>query len=382
MNKTKIFVSSTCFDLEQIREDLRKNILEMGHEPILSELPTFSVLPDLDTLSNCKRNVKENSDIFILIIGGKRGSIDPASKKSIVNIEYDIAVQNHKDVFVFVDERVYNLLEVWHTNKEADFSSVVEDSYVFEFIESIKNNKRWIFTFKKADNIVDVIKLQLSNFLKYLVDRKNSGKLDPLKEFMHESEEAKLIALEKPRFWEYTLTAELLKTKFKNLDKKFRELESGLCFAKSDRLDPLSYFQMIRPKISDLSKIVHIMAKIINEEIPNSWGLPGVAGNPYEIKEAVDKLYNACLTAFDWEVEMSSLEPPDGFKYLSSLMKGCGKTMYESVREIPIKLEKPFLNENPEPGTYVIDIEFKSPPNLEEIGQEMNRLSRNTELFI
>ena len=141
MNKTKIFVSSTCFDLEQIREDLRKNILEMGHEPILSELPTFSVLPDLDTLSNCKRNVKENSDIFILIIGGKRGSLDPASKKSIVNIEYDIAVQNHKDVFVFVDERVYNLLEVWRTNKDADFSSVVEDSYVFEFIESIKTIK-------------------------------------------------------------------------------------------------------------------------------------------------------------------------------------------------------------------------------------------------
>ncbi|MCJ7648865.1 MAG: DUF4062 domain-containing protein [Candidatus Lokiarchaeota archaeon] len=382
MNKTKIFVSSTCFDLEQIREDLRKNILEMGHDPVLSELPSFSVLPDLDTLSNCKRNVKENCDIFVLIIGGKRGSIEPNSQKSIVNIEYDTAVQNHKDVFVFVDERVNNLLEIWHKNKDADFSPQVDDTYVFEFIDSIKNNKRWIFTFKKADNIVDVLKLQLSNFLKYLIDRKNSGKLDPLKEFENESEKTKLIALEKPAYWEYKLTAELLKTKFQQVDKKFKELEDGLYFTKSVRLNALNYYQQISPKFGDLSKILQMMSKIVNEEIPKSWGPPGVAGNPYEIKEAVDKLYAASLAAFDWELEMCSLDPPDDFQYLSSLMKGCGKVMYDSIKELPIKIEEPFLTVNPEPGTYKIDFEFKSPPNMDKINQEIDRLSKNPDLFL
>ena len=150
MNKTKIFISSTCFDLTQIREDLRKCIIEMGHEPILSELPSFSVLPDLDTIENCKRNVKENCDIFILIIGGKRGSIEQSSQKSIVNIEYDTALKNSKDVFIFVDEQVNNLLEVWRKNNDADFSPQVDNSYVFEFIDSIKSSKKWIFSYKHA----------------------------------------------------------------------------------------------------------------------------------------------------------------------------------------------------------------------------------------
>lgn len=382
MNKTKIFVSSTCFDLEQIREDLRKNILEMGHDPILSELPSFSVLPDLDTLSNCKRNVKENCDIFVLIIGGKRGSIEPNSQKSIINIEYDTAIQNNKDVFVFVDERVNNLLEIWRKNKDADFSPQVDDAYVFEFIDSIKDNKKWIFTYKKADNIVDVLKLQLSNYLKYLVDRKNSGKLDPLKEFENESERAKLIALEKPDFWEYKLIAELLKTRFQQIEKKFKELEEGLYFIRTVRLNALNYYQQISPKFADLSKILHMMAKVVNEEIPKSWGPPGVAGNPYEIKEAVDKLYAACLAAFDWELEMRSLEPPDDFQYLSELMKGCSKVMFDSMKELPFKQEEPFLTENPESGTYKIDFEFMIPPNMEKINQEIERLSNNPNLFL
>lgn len=382
MNKTKIFVSSTCFDLEQIREDLRKNIIEMGHEPVLSELPSFSVLPDLDTLSNCKRNVKENCDIFILIIGGKRGSVDANSQKSIVNIEFETAIQNNKDLFVFVDERVNNLLEVWRKNKDADFSPQVDDKYVFEFIDSIKSSKKWIFTYKKADNILEVLKPQLSIFLKYLIDRKNSGKLEPLKEFENESELAKSIALEKPDYWEYKLTVELLRTRIKQVEKKFNELDNGLFFTKLIRPTSFDYFKSISPRFGDLNNLVQLMGKIVNDEFSKSWGPPGIAGNPYEIKEVADKFYAACVSAFDWELEMSSYDPPDDFKYLNSLMKGCGRVIFDSVRELPDKLEEPFLVENPQAGTYKIAFEFMSPVNMPKINEEIERLSNHPELFL
>lgn len=381
MNKTKIFVSSTCFNLEQIREDLRKSILEMGHEPVLSELPSFSVLPDLDTIANCKRNVKENCDIFILIIGGKRGSIEPYSQKSIVNIEYDTAVQNFKDIFVFVDERVNNLLEIWHKNKDGDFLPQV-DAYVFEFIDSIKNNKRWIFTYKKADNIIEVLRHQLSNFMKYLIDRKNSGKLDSLKEFENETEIAKQIALEKPDCWEYKLTVELLKSKFQQVEKKFKDLDDGLFFVKSVRLNALDYFQQISLKFGDLKKILNLVLKIINDEITKSWGPPGVAGNPYEIKEATDKLLAACLAAFDWELEICALDPPENFQYLNDLLKGGGKIIFDSIKELPVRLEEAYSVENLEHGTYNIKFEFKSLTNIDKINQEIDRISNSTELLL
>ncbi len=382
MNKTRIFVSSTCFDLEQIREDLRKSILEMGHDPVLSEMPSFSVLPDLDTISNCKRNVKENCDIFILIIGGKRGSIDTNSQKSIVNIEFETAIQNNKDVFIFVDERVNNLLEVWRKNKNADFSPQVDDRLVFEFIDSIKNSKRWIFTYKKADNILEVLKLQLSIFLKYLIDRKNSGKLDPMKEFKNESELAKSVALERPDYWEYKLTVELLRTRIKQVEKKFTELDNGLFFIKMVRPTAFDYFKSISTRFGDLKNLVHLMGKIVTEEFSKSWGPPGIAGNPYEIKAVADKFYAACISAYDWELEMRAYDPPDDFKYLNALMKGCGKVIFDSIRELPDKLEEPFLVDNPQPGTYKIDFEFISPANIPKINQEIERISKYPELFL
>lgn len=53
-----IMVSSTFYDLRQIRKDLDVFISEdLGYIPLLSELPSFPVDPDVDTIENCRRRV-------------------------------------------------------------------------------------------------------------------------------------------------------------------------------------------------------------------------------------------------------------------------------------------------------------------------------------
>jgi hypothetical protein len=64
MSKTRIFVSSTCFDLSQVREDIRNCIVNLGYEPLLSEYPSFPVYPDLSTIENYNKNVRENTNLF------------------------------------------------------------------------------------------------------------------------------------------------------------------------------------------------------------------------------------------------------------------------------------------------------------------------------
>ena len=103
MSKTHIFVSSTCYDLKVIREEIINCIIELGHEPMLSEYPSFPVSPEKNTIENCKKVIRENTDIFILIIGGKRGSLDPVSSRPITNIEYDAAINNGIDAFIFIE---------------------------------------------------------------------------------------------------------------------------------------------------------------------------------------------------------------------------------------------------------------------------------------
>ena len=73
MSKTVVFISSTCYDLSQVRKDLEDGIREMGHEPMLSETKEFPVVPSLTSAENCINAVRNYADIFVLIIGNRYG---------------------------------------------------------------------------------------------------------------------------------------------------------------------------------------------------------------------------------------------------------------------------------------------------------------------
>ena len=91
MAQVNIFVSSTCYDLSQIRHDIKQCILDFGHNPILSEMKNFPIDPNLTSSENCINTVKSEADIFILIIGDHYGSV-LESGKSITNTEFLTAV--------------------------------------------------------------------------------------------------------------------------------------------------------------------------------------------------------------------------------------------------------------------------------------------------
>jgi len=74
-HKPAIFVSSTCYDLGQIRADLKQFIESLGLDPILSDFSSFPINPSYDIVRNCRETIKNRADIFILIIGGRYGGI-------------------------------------------------------------------------------------------------------------------------------------------------------------------------------------------------------------------------------------------------------------------------------------------------------------------
>ena len=107
-----VFVSSTCYDLRHVREDL-KNFFEdnYGFQAMLSEFESFPVDPCKGTFENCIENVDKAADIFILIVGNRYGHITD-SGKSITNLEYLHAKAKGIPIYVFVDKQLYNLLKI------------------------------------------------------------------------------------------------------------------------------------------------------------------------------------------------------------------------------------------------------------------------------
>src|SRR5437879_720167 len=100
-----IFVSSTCFDLKQVRADLHRFITEFGYEPLLSEHPEFPISPQDSTVDNCVNAVRDRADLFILIVGARYGT--PTDQgKSVTNLEYLAAKAKGVPIYAFVSKTI------------------------------------------------------------------------------------------------------------------------------------------------------------------------------------------------------------------------------------------------------------------------------------
>lgn len=82
--KLQIFVSSTYTDLREERQAAVEGILSAGHIPAGMELFSAGDETQLETI---RRWISE-SDIYMLILGGRYGSIEPKTKKSYTQLEY------------------------------------------------------------------------------------------------------------------------------------------------------------------------------------------------------------------------------------------------------------------------------------------------------
>jgi hypothetical protein len=96
--KLQIFLSSTYEDLVDHRLAAMEAILAAGHIPAAME--QFS--PGDETAWEKIKTWIEESDAFILILGGRYGSVEPSSGKSYVQLEYEYAVATKKPFFAMV----------------------------------------------------------------------------------------------------------------------------------------------------------------------------------------------------------------------------------------------------------------------------------------
>lgn len=103
--KLQVFVSSTYEDLKSDRQAAVSAILKAGHIPAGMELFTSCDQSQMDTI----RRWIDESDIYMLILGGRYGSVEPKTEVSYTELEYDYALEQEKPLFAVVIEE--NALE-------------------------------------------------------------------------------------------------------------------------------------------------------------------------------------------------------------------------------------------------------------------------------
>ncbi|PEU01724.1 hypothetical protein CN527_10200 [Bacillus cereus] len=142
--KLQVFISSTYIDLKDERQAAVEAILDAGHIPAGMEL--FKAGNE-DQLKTIKRWIDE-SDVYLLILGGRYGSVEPTSEKSYTHLEYEYAIEKGMPVFATV------LSEQWLHGKAAQMGA----SNIFEQQELDKYRKFNEFVHTKVIRRVEDLK--------------------------------------------------------------------------------------------------------------------------------------------------------------------------------------------------------------------------------
>ncbi|MGK7885389.1 MAG: DUF4062 domain-containing protein [Crocosphaera sp.] len=161
--RLQVFVSSTYLDLIEERQAAVQAILEAKHIPAGMELFTAGDQSQWEVI----KHWIDQSDVYLLILGGRYGSIDKETGKSYTHLEYEYALEKSIPVFSCVlrdpDKRAKEkedftkYIERDNFTKYKEFKNLVQSKIVkyWENSEQIKTSIILTLNeFEKRNNLI------------------------------------------------------------------------------------------------------------------------------------------------------------------------------------------------------------------------------------
>lgn len=380
-----IFVSSTCYDLSQIRKDLRDFITSLGHNPILSEQNDFPINPQLDNWENCINAVKDYADIFVLIIGNKYGYVGE-NGKSITNTEYLTAIQKGIPIYTFSLKQMTTILPLWERNPDADFSDIVDNKQIFKFLVDVrKKSGRWNFEFESAQDIMDTLRKQLSILFRNSLGLRKKIVSSPYEDLYSKiSSKALNIIMQKEEGYDVKFFMQVMQDGIIDCSElKNDYLYSVILKPIHERRNLAELFDWIEDKFDELKSFINSLHKLTgaftqfykdNDDESDLRGL-------YYVASTYVEFYANFLK---WGISVKGIFVPKECQKLMTLLSEMPSLIIsemekypkESMEKIPRCIEK-MKNGTVEKGDMILfPFEIEIPEDIAiEYKQELNRLS-------
>lgn len=170
-----LFLSSTCYDLVDLRHELRQHLEQRGFMVRLSEDPSsaFFVDPTADSIASCLKNVEE-SEVIVCIIDRLYGPELPSQYGglSATHCEVKHARKHKKPIFTFIRDQAFLEYQQLRGDSSAKVHWVEKDrpdrrpkwvEFVKELIE-LPRSGQWSNFFDQFRSVVD-LKSKIENRL-------------------------------------------------------------------------------------------------------------------------------------------------------------------------------------------------------------------------
>lgn len=177
MAAPRVFISSTFYDLKQVRNNIGDFIKGLGYEPVMHERSGVAYSQTTPLENDCYHELA-SCDIVVCIIGNHFGSKSLENDLSITMNEIQNAIKNKKKVYIFISNDVYTEHRTYLLNKDTGTfkSAYTDDIRIHEFIAELNTNVKnhMVVSFDTTDQIIDTLKTQFAGLFQNLLQREAS----------------------------------------------------------------------------------------------------------------------------------------------------------------------------------------------------------------
>lgn len=170
----RIFVSSTCYDLLDLRAEVEAHLRDLGLLPVMSDRPSseFEIVPDVNSIETCLANVRD-ADAFVCILSQRYGpSLKSAGFEDVsaTHLEWREARDHQKPIHMFVRDKLEGEYAVWKRNPGGMKAAWVKDPALFEFLDEHRklvasaSDNNWFWTFRDSVELKARLAADLGGF--------------------------------------------------------------------------------------------------------------------------------------------------------------------------------------------------------------------------
>lgn len=176
MAAPRVFISSTFYDLQHVRNDIEGFLKNMGYDPIMHERGSVQYSQTETLERSCYEEVS-HSDIVVCIIGGKYGTNSLENNWSITMGELEQALSDGKLLYVFIDRNVDAENKTYLANEGKIKPYHADNIKIHEYIDKLRKKcvNHPIETFESSLDIVDHLKKQLAGKFQQLLQRESNS---------------------------------------------------------------------------------------------------------------------------------------------------------------------------------------------------------------
>lgn len=377
-----VFISSTMYDLTELRAHLRQFVEGLGWRAVMSEHDSFPIDPERTAVENSRRNVRENADIFVMVVGARYGSIDVESEKSVTNLEFVEAQARGVPAYVFVSRDVLAQSHVWRATPAADYSSVVDTPRIFEFIDSFRGGgATWTFPFATAEEIVRTLRSQFAYLVQDAIALRQTtrGREHLLDEL---TGDALMLALQRDEHWEVRLFAKVLEEELDLRAPLRREIEHRLASNGTTFVDLVDLASWAQDRIRECSRLAETATAVLNRYVPRALEDHDAESRAIELARVARRLARVWEDSARWTLRCRAVRVDDRAERLVDLLSNANANILEEIWEyghsINSRLEEAI--EAPDTGEPVrVELILTLTADLDDLNEELDRLQR--ELF-